>query len=136
VVNHPCLPIWIGCRVTTQLKDGAPVTEPVETGSTRGQELFSGKLDWTWDPLPQTIFRYTARIPGARIAPSTAPYRVIDYLVIVPDPRAIGPEALDALMQAAPPLSDPAALAAYLSREQGRLHWYFDTSWNVPGGAQ
>ncbi len=135
VVNHPCLPIWIGCRVTTQLRNGVPIREPVDTGSSRGEELFSGKVDWTWDPLPQTVFRYTARIPGARIAANTAPYRVIDYLVIVPDPRAIEPAELDALMSATPPLADPDALRAYLEKEKGRLRYFFDTSWNVPGGA-
>jgi len=135
VVNHPCLDVWIGCRVTTQLRNGIPIKEPVDTGSSRGQELFSGKIGWTWDPLPQTVFRYTARIPGARIAANDAPYRVIDYLVVVPDPRAIEPGELDALMGAAPPLADPDALRAYLEKEKGRLRYFFDTSWNVPGGA-
>jgi len=134
VMNHPCLPIWIGCRVTTQLRNGIPIREPVDTGSSRGEELFSGKVEWTWDPLPQTVFRYTARIPGARIAASAAPYRVIDYLVVVPDPRAIESNALDALMNAAPPITDPDALRAYLERQKGRLRYFFDTSWNVPGG--
>jgi hypothetical protein len=135
VVNHPCLAIWIGCRVTTQLRNGIPIKEPVDTGSTRGEELFSGKIDWTWDPLPQTVFRYTARIPGARIAANDAPYRVIDYLVVVPDPRAIEAGELDALMSAAPPLANPDALGAFLEKEKGRLRYFFDTSWNVPGGA-
>jgi hypothetical protein len=135
VVNHPCLAIWIGCRVTTQLRNGVPIQEPVDTGSSRGEELFRGKLEWTWDPLPQTVFRYTARIPGARIAASAAPYRVVDYLVVVPDPRAIGPDELNALMNAAPSIADPDALRAYLERQKGRLTFFFDTSWNVAGGA-
>lgn len=134
VVNHPCLPLWIGCRITTQLRDGAFATEPADTGSTRGEELFRGKVEWTWDPLPQTVFRYSARIPGASIAASPAPYRVIDYLVVVPDPRAFGSGELDALMNAAPSIADPDALRAYLEKERGRLRWYFDTSWNVAGG--
>jgi hypothetical protein len=135
VVNHPCLPLWVGCRVTTQLRNGIPIREPVDAGSSRGEELFSGKVDWTWDALPQTVFRYTVRIPGARITASAAPYRVIDYLIIVPDPRAIDTGELDALMNAAPPITDPDALRAYLERLKGRLRYFFDTSWNVAGGA-
>jgi hypothetical protein len=81
------------------------------------------------------VFRYTVRIPGARIAASAAPYRVIDYLIVVPDPRAIDTGELDALMNAAPPITDPDALRTYLEREKGRLRYFFDTSWNVAGGA-
>jgi len=133
VVNHPCLPIWIGCRITTQLRNGIPIQEPVDAGSSRGEELFRGKLDWTWDPLPQTVFRYSARIPGARIAATAAPYSVIDYLVIVPDPRAIEAGELEALMSVAPSITDPDALRAYLEKQKGRLRYFFDTSWNVAG---
>ena len=136
VVNHPCLNIWVGCRITIQLNNGISTQEPVEKGGTRGEELFAGKVTWEWDPLPQTVFRYTARIPGSMIAANTAPYRVFDYLVVVPDPRVISAEELESLMSKAPAVSDLAALKAYLDVEKARLRYFFDTSWNVKGKGQ
>jgi hypothetical protein len=133
MVNHPCLPLWVGCRVAVQIKDGAPVTEPVESGSARGKELFRGGVSWEWDPAPETPFRYTVRIPGARVGPDPALYRVIDYLIVVPDPRRITPEEVETLMRNAPALPDFGALKAYLEGERGRLRYFFDTSWNVKG---
>jgi hypothetical protein len=136
VVNHPCLPIWIGCRITVQLRNGAPATEPADTGNLRGKELFSGSLAWQWDPTPETPFRYSARIPGSRITADPALYRVIDYLVVVPDPRRIDRAGLDALMKNAPSLSDAAALGAYLDGQTGKVRYFLDTSWNVMGRAE
>jgi hypothetical protein len=136
VVNHPCLPIWIGCRVSVQLRNGKPAPEPADTGNTRGEELFNGSLAWIWDARPETSFRYSARIPGSRIKANPALYRVIDYLVVVPDPRRIGAAEFGALMKNAPSLSDEAALGAYLSRQGGNVRYFFDTSWNAMGRSE
>ncbi len=133
VTNHPCLPLWVECRVAVQLKDGRPVTEPTETGNARGDELFRGSVPWEWDPAPETPFRYSVRIPGSRLRPDPAPYRVIDYLIVVPNPLRIDPRELDAVMKNAPGLSDVAALKAYLDRQGQKLRYFFDTSWNVMG---
>jgi hypothetical protein len=131
VVNHPCLRLWVAARVAVELRNGAPATEAAEEGNSRGAALFSGRLDWKWDPAPETPFRYGVRIPGGRMKPDGSPYRVIDYLIAVPDPRAIGPEELDRIMRNAPPLPDFNAIAAYLDREGKGIRYFFDTSWNV-----
>jgi hypothetical protein len=131
VVNHPCLPLWVGARVAVQVTNGKPVTEAVEGGSARGGELFSGRVDWKWDPAPETPFRYSIRIPGGRMKADPSLYRVIDYLIVVPDPRVIGPEELDRLMRGAPALPDFGAIKAYLEKEGNGVRWFFDTSWNV-----
>ena len=131
VVNHPCLPLWVAARVAVQVKGGRPVTEAVEEGSTRGAELFSGHVDWKWDPAPETTFRYSIRIPGGRMKQDASLYRVIDYLIVVPDPRAVGRGELDRLMQNAPALSDLDAVKGYLDREGKGIRCFFDTSWNV-----
>ena len=131
VVNHPCLPLWVGTRVAVQVRGGKPVTEAIEEGSARGGELFSGHVDWSWDPAPETAFRYSIRIPGARMKPDPSLYRVIDYLIVVPDPRVIGPEELDRLMRHAPALPDFDAIATYLDSQGKGIRWFFDTSWNV-----
>jgi hypothetical protein len=131
VTNHPCLPLWVEARVTAQLQDGRPAMEPGETGNTRGNELFRGSLSWEWDPTPEAAFRYSCRIPGSRIKLDSGHYRVIDYLIVVPDPQRLGRHDLEAVMKDAPELSDIAGLKAYLARQGRKLRYHFDTSWNV-----
>lgn len=134
VLNHPCLDLWIGCRVSAQMKEGLYVTVPTEEGSTRGEELFKGKIEWEWDPLPETTFRFSARIPGSRIKEHQAPIRIIDYLIIVPDPRKIDQEELEKLMKNTWDLTEPEALTGYLDSYKGRLSYYISASWNVERG--
>lgn len=137
VLNHPCLDLWIGARMTVQLKKGLPVQEETEEGSTRGEELFRGRLEWKFDPYPETVFRYSALIPGTGIRPSKAPYRVVDYLVVLPQPLAIGKQELEAIMEKAWNLK-PEEVEAYLRpfQEQGKLRVEVFTSWNVKGAAE
>jgi hypothetical protein len=137
VQNHPCLDLWIGARMAVQLKKGLPVQEETEEGSTRGEELFRGRLEWKFDPYPETVFRYSALIPGAKIKPSPAPYRVVDYLVVLPNPPAVTRQELEDIMEKAWALN-PEAVEEYLRpfEEQGRLRVEVFTSWNVKGAAE
>ena len=137
VLNHPCLDLWIGARVTAQLKNGLPVQEETEEGSTRGEELFRGRLEWKFDPYPETVFRYSAVIPGAKIKPSKAPYRVVDYLVVLPQPLAVSKQELEAIMEKTWSLN-PDAVEEFLRpyQEQGKLRVEVFTSWNVKGAAE
>jgi hypothetical protein len=137
VINHPCLDLWLGVRVTVQLKNGLPVQEETEEGSVRGEELFRGRIDWKFDPYPETVFRYNAVIPGAKLKPSKAPYRVADYLVVLPRPPAMPREELEAIMAKTWSLK-PDAVQEYLRpyEEQGKLRAIVFTSWNVKGAAE
>jgi len=119
VVNHPCLPLWVETRVAVHVKDGKPVTEPMDAGGARGAELFRGHLDWRWDPAPETSFRYSIRIPGGRMVPDPSLYRVIE------------PDEVERLMEKAPALPDFGAIKAYLDRAGKGILYFFDTSWNV-----
>lgn len=135
VLNHPCLGLWIGARVSVQMYRGAPAQEPTEQGSERGEELFKGRLKWQWDSLPETTFRYSARIPLAEVKGNKDPYWVIDYLIVVPDPRQTSAEELEGIMKKAWEL--PAeAIEPYLApfKAAGKLSPYVFTSWNVEGG--
>lgn len=136
VVNHPCMDLWIWARVTAQLKSGIPVQQETEEGSVRGEELFRGRLAWEFDPYPEAIFRYIARIPGAMLKATQAPLWVVDYLIVIPDPRKITREELDKLEEGSQGL-EPAKINAYLKPlvEQQKLKVYTYTSWNVKGGA-
>jgi hypothetical protein len=131
ILNHPCMNLWIGCQVYVQTKRGVPVLEDTESGSERGEELFRGPIPWQWDSAPETVFRYSARIPGVEIKDHPSLYRVIDYLIVVPDPNKIGRKELEALMSRLFELSDPATLTKALDAVKGRLRYFMNTSWNV-----
>ena len=131
VENHPCLPIRVAARVAVEMANGKPVIEPMDQGAARGEVLFSGRVDWKWDATPETAFRYSVRIPGSRMKQDGSPLRVIDYLIVVPDPRVMDPTALDKLMGGAPALPDFNAIAKYLDTEGKGVRYFFDTSWNV-----
>ncbi len=142
VTNHPCLELWIGARVSVQMKDGVYVQQETEEGSVRGQELFRGRIDWSFDSQPETVFRYSARIPGSRIAAHKAPLRVIDYLIVVPLPRQgrVAPgftEEMDRLLQDVWNFRSERELTAFLDREgKDRFRYFIVTDWNVKGAAQ
>ncbi len=134
ILNHPCLPLWIGCTISVEVKDGAPVREETEAGAARGAKLFSGPVAWRWDPAPETQFRYSALIPGSAITGDPAPFRVVDYLIVVPDPQKIGMEDLASLMASIWALPTTEARNKALEQQTGRLKYYSDTSWNVKAG--
>jgi hypothetical protein len=117
--------------VFVQMKNGAPARDAGRQGAARGQELFRGVLGWTWDPAPSTNFRYRAQIPMSALREHPSPFRVIDYLIIVADPRKIDSRQLDELEARVKTLSDPAAISAVLDSEKERLAYYDWTSWDV-----
>ncbi|MBE3063575.1 MAG: hypothetical protein IMZ69_00980 [Spirochaetes bacterium] len=131
VLNHPCMDLWMGCRISVQMMSGVPAREEAETGSSRGSELYRGRISWKWDPAPETQFRYSARIPGAQIKDDPSAYRVIDYLIVVPDPLAISSAELEKLLARVYAMDDTAAVEAALDAEKDRLRYFIDTSWNV-----
>ena len=133
VINHPCINLLIGCRISEQLRGGLYVQEPTEEGSERGKVLFAGEIEWQWDPTPETTFRYSARIPGSRISNHGVPYSVIDYLLILPDSRKITKKELAELMKDAPQLHDIEALINFLDDYKDRFFYDIYTSWNVEG---
>jgi hypothetical protein len=134
VINHPAMDLWIGARISVQVKDGVPVREETATGAARGEELFRGKLQWQWDAAPETVFRYRASIPGAEIRANADPYWVIDYLIVVPSPTAAESAEIDRIMEQIWDLP-PEAIAAHLEpyENAGTLTSYRFTSWNVKG---
>ena len=136
IVNHPCIDMWIGCWISEQLKNGLYVQEPTEERSERGKELFAGKIEWQWDPSPETVFRYSSVIPGSQIISHNAPYLVIDYLLILPDSRKITKKEVDELMSNLPPLQDIESLTTYFDEFKDKLFFYVYTSWNVEGAVQ
>jgi hypothetical protein len=145
IINHPCIDLWVGCVVSEQVSGGVPVRAERIPAAVRGETLFRGTVPWTWDARPESLFRYTARISSADMAAAASLYRVIDYLVVVPDPLKITRAEVQTILAGAwssgglvagnPPRSQPAqpspALAAALASLSGRARFFLVTSWDV-----
>jgi hypothetical protein len=136
ILNHPCMDLWVGCRVYVQMKDGVPVHRVEQTGATRGEEVYQGKLDWTWDATLETQFRYTAHIPLSAIRGATGAYLAIDYFIVEPNPLTITRAELDDLMGKILALPTTADITKALDAQKGHLSYYLDTSWNVKAGQE
>ncbi len=134
ILNHPCMDLQVAAMVSVQTKNGLPVQEETEQGSQRGEILFQGKIDWIWDALPETYFRYSSRIPGSKIKVNSDPYLVIDYLILIPDPRKITEIELDDILNQTSQFEELEDLQTFLqTNAKDRFQYYFFTSWNVPG---
>ena len=134
VVNHPCLDLRILLLISTQMYKGRITRTDTETGSTRGEELYRGEVEWRWDSSPNTVFRYTVPIPVKKMKQSDASIWVIDYLILVPDNRNVTAEEMDKIVQEIGGIADPEQLTAKLDTYQGKLKYYLNESWNVEGG--
>ena len=125
VVNHPALDLWVGARISIQQSSGRTAV--------RGDTLFAGEIEWTWDHSPGALSRYRARIPLEGIEQSGRGPFVIDYLLIVPDPLAIERDEVAAIVKGAWTDSGggPATLVLNLTRYGDRFDFYVHSSWNL-----
>jgi hypothetical protein len=133
VINHPALDLAIGVIVSAQIKEGMFSEEPEDSGAERGKELFRGMIAWEWDPLPETVFRYTAKIPGGKIKEFPAPFWVIDYLIIVPDPVKIKRNEINRILTDLFINNDLDNLSNTLSNYGEKFRYFLGTVWNVEG---
>ena len=131
ITNHPCMDLWVGCRISVQVKDGVPVREETPLGSTRGKELFRGEIPWTWMPAPERQFRYTFRIAKELVHEDPSLYRVVDYLIVEPNPTKITRKELGDLMTRLYATRELSRVTDALDQEKDRLRYFIDTSWNV-----
>ena len=123
--------LWIGARVSVQMKDRLFVQEKIEDGSERGMELFAGEIDWNWDSRPETNFRYSANIPGSKIKDHEAPYRIIDYLIIVPHSGNTEHKEIREILIKGFNTINFSLLEEYLDQYNDKFDYYLYTSWNV-----
>jgi len=133
VVNHPCMDLWIGARVTVQMTSEGIAVEPTDTGSLRGDELFRGRIEWGWDAAPETVFRYSAVIPGAEIKYPEAPYRIVDYLIVIPEPEGMKGVDIGSIVSAAWEAMELKKTLKVLESYKDEFSYYIHTSWNVRG---
>jgi hypothetical protein len=122
VTNHPCLPITIYCQISEQHDDDVP---------RRGETLYADSVDWTWNTALTETYRYTAGIPLRNITKTLAPYWVVDYLILFPDPRKIEEEEIEGIVRKAKELQDIQAIADHLDTFSGRLRWFFRSHTDV-----
>lgn len=135
VRNHPVMDLWLGARVMVQMKDGLPASLETDESAVRGQELFSGEIEWRWDSRPETVFRYSARIPGSEIRAHDSAYRIVDYLLIVPKPMNSSKEEIREIARQVWDKADQEELQEYLGRYSSKFDYYVVSSKNVEAGA-
>jgi len=133
IINHPCMNLWIGFRVTEQMIGNEIALGETDIDATRGKELFKGKLDWEWNPDPIIQFRYFTGITIKDFQSSKADLLVFDYLVLVPIEGEIEEEELEKITNKAWLIQDQADLIHYLQAFNDQFSFYIDTSWNVRG---
>ena len=125
----PCIDVKIAVRVSVQLKGGAPALTPSKEGAERGTRLFQGKVDWTWNPAADAVYRYDAVVPG--IPPDAGPYVVVDYVVLIPDPRKISSQEVDALTSELLQINDARALGVSLRPYMNKVKMESGSLWNI-----
>ncbi len=133
IINHPCMNLWIGFRVTEQMIGNEIALGETDLDATRGKELFKGNLDWEWNPAPEVQFRYFTGIPIKDFQSSKADFLVFDYLVLVPKEGKIEEEELEKITNKAWIIQDRVDLIHYLQMFNDQFSFYIDTSWNVRG---
>jgi hypothetical protein len=95
--------------------------------------VFHGVLKWEWDPDPNATARYGAPIPiGADL--SAGPLLVIDYLVMVPDPRVITEAELKQIKEEIWNPDRQDAVVSFLEQHDKALLFFQHTSWDVRSG--
>ncbi|MBN1698763.1 MAG: carboxypeptidase regulatory-like domain-containing protein [Spirochaetales bacterium] len=120
VVNHPCLPVVIYCRISEQ----------TDTGQ-RGDIIYAAPVPWHWNTSLTETYRYEVAIPLDDIGKSQAPYWIMDYLVLFPDPRTIGEDEIKKIILTAQEMKDIDSIASYLDGFSDRLRWFFRSHNNV-----
>ena len=134
IANHPALDLKVAARISAQMRGHGYAQTDDESGSTRGAQLYWGPLSWVWDPLPETLFRYHASVPYRDVASSPAPYWVVDCVLLVPDPRRITTEELDAVFEKVLAARDPNQVSEVLAPYAGRVRPFVTTTWGVKAG--
>jgi len=134
ITSHPCLDIVIFAVVSEQMKDGIFIQKPEQKGSYRGNILFQGELPRTWNRSFTAPFRYGYSLPLEGIEDTKAPYWVMDYLILVPDPVSLSPDAYKKIKEKISAAETLDRTMDLLKRYSGAVTYYFSTSWNVPGG--
>ena len=103
-----------------------------DAGAERGEVIVARKIPWSWDPTPETGFRYSAVLPIRDLPSHPAPLWVIDYLIAIPRPGSQGD--IDSIMEKVYALGDMAEVRAYLDGFKDRLIYFLPPpSWNVKG---
>lgn len=131
IVHHPVLDLRVGCIVSAQRLGSGYARETTVDEPERGEVLFRGPMEWRWNDAPDAITRYQARLPVRSVQPSPASYWFVDYVVIVPDPRAITPQETEALLRTALAIPRVSERSRFLASLMPRARGFDIPAWNV-----
>ncbi|MBN2534827.1 MAG: hypothetical protein JXB88_18240 [Spirochaetales bacterium] len=131
IVDHPCLPVRILTRISVQLVNKEYEYYREGMSLERGKLLYFGEAEWTWNPGLTATYRYAASIPLGEIAGTPAPYWIIDYLVLIPNPLAITPEQIESVVQKVYIIEDTGELIAYLAGMKDTINYHITVKPNI-----
>lgn len=132
VLNHPVLDLWIAAMVSVQMDGSEPAGAATDSGGSRGEVVYAAEVPWQWDSRPETLFRYTAHIPGPRVVGGARVF-VVDLIILVPQPAPAGAEEIGDAIARLWQSSTPDRFIAALQRDE-RFRVFLNTVWNVKFG--
>ena len=139
ITDHPCLPIRVIINISAQLVNGEYDRYREGDSLARGKQLYAGEAKWIWNTGLSATYKYSAFIPVGDILPTPAPYWIIAYLIILPNPLEMSEEEVEEIVQKVYSIDDPQKLTGYLSGLTDTLDYYFTIKPNVEtllGGAK
>lgn len=131
IVDHPCLPIRILTRISAQLADGEYDLYQEGMSLDRGKLLFFGEAGWIWNTGLTATYRYSASIPIRNIAVTPAPYWIVDYLILFPNPLSITPEQMESIVQRIYSFDETEKLTSYLAEIKDTVDYHITVKPNL-----
>lgn len=131
ITHHPALDLKVGCLISEQKLGGRYARETSVEEPERGKILLRNSMRWSWDDAPDAVTRYQATLELRSVKLSPAMYWFVDYLIIVPDPRAVTPEETAQLLERALAIDDEAERSRFLAGLAPRARGFDIPAWNV-----
>jgi hypothetical protein len=131
IYHHPFLEIFIGAHITA-LEEQTTITG--EKRIMRGEILFSGLLDVHYSTEVGQRFQYDVHIPRDRILTDRSNEWIIDYVILVPDPRIADSAIVAESLEGADFTSFDSVLQELHHNYSDGIDSYVYTSWAVDGG--
>jgi len=126
VMMHPVLDIWVGARVY----DWNPALNQTAEELAKRPVVYLGPLEWRWDSIPESQFRYIATLPFSKLRNQTGSSYVFEYLILVPDPDKIDSAEYEKIIKTIESL-DHDQIDDYIETLRGSVSLHTDISWNV-----
>jgi hypothetical protein len=139
IADHPCLPLKILLRISPQVVNNEYGVYEPGMKLERGKPLFFGEAEVEWNTNLTEIYRYSGSLLFSSVTATPAPYWIIDYLFLLPNPLKITDEEIEEVIEKIKSIENPDELTKYLDTQKDRMQYYISIKPNVEnlfGGAK